>query len=90
MIFLTVGLGFYRYLTGTLGVVQDPPPLELTHAVQPVTVFLILRAFSSGTTALTGVECISNGVTAFKEPRSHNAGITMIWMSVILGVFFLG
>ena len=59
-------------------------------AVQPVTLFLILRAFSSGTTALTGVECISNGVTAFKEPRSHNAGITMIWMSAILGVLFLG
>ena len=90
MMFLTAGLGFYRYLTGTLGVVQDPPSLELTHAIQPVTVFLILRAFSSGTTALTGVECISNGTTAFKEPRSHNAGITMIWMSVILGVLFLG
>ena len=90
MTFLTVGLGFYRYFTGTLGVVVDPPPLELVHAVQPVTVFLILRAFSSGTTALTGVECISNGVTAFKEPRSHNAGITMIWMSVILGILFLG
>jgi hypothetical protein len=59
-------------------------------AVQPVTLFLILRAFSSGTTALTGVECISNGVTAFKEPRSHNAGITLIWMSAILGVLFLG
>lgn len=90
MMFLTVSVGFYRYLTGTLGVVQDPPPLEFTHAIQPVTVFLILRAFSSGTTALTGVECISNGVTAFKEPRSHNAGITMIWMSVILGILFLG
>jgi hypothetical protein len=51
---------------------------------------LILRAFANGTTALTGVECISNGVTAFKEPRSHNAGITMIWMSTILGVLFLG
>jgi hypothetical protein len=49
-----------------------------------------LRAFSSGTTALTGVECISNGVTAFKEPRSQNAGLTMIWMSSILGVLFLG
>ena len=90
MTFLTVGVGFFRYLTGTLGTVVDPPPLEIGAAVQPVTLFLILRAFSNGTTALTGVECISNGVTAFKEPRSRNAGITMIWMSAILGVLFLG
>ena len=88
--FLTVGIGFLRFFTGTLGVVVDPPPMESIGVTQPVTLFLILRAFSSGTTALTGVECISNGVTAFKEPRSHNAGLTMIWMSTILGVLFLG
>lgn len=88
--FLTVGVGFFRYLTGTLGAVVDPPAIHLVGAAQPVTVFLILRAFSNGTTALTGVECISNGVTAFKEPRSQNAGMTMIWMSSILGVLFLG
>ena len=46
--------------------------------------------FSSGTTALTGVEAISNGITAFKEPRSRNAGITLIWMAFILGVLFHG
>jgi hypothetical protein len=51
---------------------------------------LILHAFSSGTTALTGVEAISNGITAFKEPRSRNAGVTLIWMSAILGTLFLG
>jgi hypothetical protein len=48
-----------------------------------------LRAFSSGTTALTGVEAISNGITAFREPRSRNAGLTLIWMSLILGTLFL-
>ncbi|MGH2500872.1 MAG: APC family permease, partial [Candidatus Limnocylindria bacterium] len=58
-IFLTMGAGFVRYLTGTLGAVVDPPALELAQAAQPVTVFLILRAFANGTTALTGVECIS-------------------------------
>jgi len=89
MTFVTVGVGFVRYLGGTLGTVVDPPALELAHGMQPVTLFLILRAFSNGTTALTGVECISNGVTAFKEPRTRNAGITMIWMSAILGVLFL-
>jgi len=49
-----------------------------------------LHAFANGTTALTGVEAISNGITAFKEPRSRNAGITLIWMSLILGSLFLG
>ena len=88
--FLMVGLGFLRYITGNLGLVVDPPPMEFVGVMQPVTLFLILRAFANGTTALTGVECISNGVTAFKEPRSHNAGVTMIWMATILGVLFLG
>ncbi len=58
--------------------------------MESVTLFLILHAFSTGTSALTGVEAISNGITAFKEPRSHNAGITLIWMSAILGTLFLG
>jgi hypothetical protein len=83
-------VGFFRYFTGTLGTLVNPPAIEMIHAAQPVTLFLILRAFANGTTALTGVECISNGVTAFKEPRSHNAGVTMIWMATILGVLFLG
>jgi amino acid transporter len=88
--FLVVIVGFIRYFNGTLGQVVDPPPVELLHSTQAVSLFLILRAFANGTTALTGVECISNGVTAFKEPRSHNAGLTMIWMSTILGILFLG
>ena len=90
MMFVTVGVGLGRYLMGTLGVVTDPPRLETALAAQPLTLFLILRAFASGTSALTGVEAISNGTTAFKEPRSHNAGLTLIWMSGILGTLFLG
>ena len=86
---LTVGVGFIRYFSGTLGVVTDPPPLETLH-VEPITIFLLLRAFSNGTTALTGVEVIANGVKSFKEPRTHNAVVTMIWMSTILGVLFVG
>lgn len=88
-IFLTVGMGMFRYFTGTLGTVVDPPHMEVKHMVEAITPFLILHAFSSGTAALTGVEAISNGITAFKEPRSRNAGITLIWMSCILGTLFL-
>jgi amino acid transporter len=88
--FLMVIVGMARYFSGNLGVLENPPEMEMLYALQPVTAFLILKAFANGTTALTGVECISNGVTAFKEPRSHNAAQTLIWMSVILGVLFLG
>jgi amino acid transporter len=87
---LVIIVGCIRYFMGTLGVVPDPPPLEIKDPVQPLTFFLLLKAFTSGTTALTGVESISNGVTAFKEPRTHNAAITMIWMSSILAILFLG
>lgn len=90
MMFITVGIGIFRSLTGTLGVLVDPPDVHVTGAVSAITPFLILHAFANGTTALTGVEAISNGITAFKEPRSRNAGITLIWMSLILGSLFLG
>jgi len=89
MLFITVGAGLVRYLSGHLGVVIDPPQLELGEVVGVLTPFLILHAFSSGTAALTGIEAISNGITAFKEPRSRNAGITLIWMAIILASLFL-
>ena len=90
MMFLTVLVGLFRYLAGGLSAVVAPPPLEMLHGAQAVTLFLILRAFSSGTTALTGVEAISNGIPAFREPKSRNAGITLIWMAAILGALLLG
>jgi amino acid transporter len=90
MTVLTIVVGLVRFASGALLPVADPPPLEMAGPAQAVTLFLVLRAFSNGTTALTGVECIANGVTAFKEPRSRNAAVTTVWMSVILAVFFLG
>ena len=90
MMLLTVGIGLVRQLSGGLGVVVDPPPIELAGPLAVITPFLLLHAFSSGTAALTGIEAISNGITAFKEPRSRNAGVTLIWMAVILSTFFLG
>ncbi len=90
MMVLTLGVGLIRALTGSLTPVIDPPAFEFPATLVAVTPFLILHAFSSGTTALTGVEAISNGIPAFKEPRSRNAAITLIWMSVILGTLFFG
>jgi len=91
MMVATVGIGIFRSLTGSIGHVIDPPQVDILHKTLGVlTPFILLHAFANGTTALTGVEAISNGITAFKEPRSRNAGITLIWMSVILGSLFLG
>jgi amino acid transporter len=90
MMYATVGVGLVRYATGALGTVLNPPPIETIQTAQAVTVFLVLRAFASGTTALTGVEAISNGIPAFKEPRSRNAGATLVAMSAILGSLLLG
>jgi amino acid transporter len=89
MMFVTVGVGLVKFLTGSLGQVVDPPTMDLAQTAVLITPFLILHAFSSGTAALTGVEAISNGITAFREPRSRNAGLTLIWMSLILGSLFL-
>jgi len=89
MMFLTVGIGLWRYFNSSLGMVINPPEFTLG-TLTIVTPFLLLHAFSSGTSALTGIEAISNGITAFREPRSKNAGITLIWMFSILATLFLG
>lgn len=58
--------------------------------VQPLSLFLLLHTFSSGCTALTGIEAISNGVPAFKSPEARNAGRTLIVMALLMGMLFLG
>jgi amino acid transporter len=90
MMVITLCVGIYRAVTGSMGVLTDPPKVEMLHGYQSISLLLLLRAFSNGTTALTGVEAISNGIPAFRTPKSKNAGITLIWMSVILGVLLLG
>lgn len=65
-------------------------PRETVSAVQGVTLFLILRAFANGCTAMTGVEAVSNGVQAFKNPAPENANKTLLAMALILGSLFLG
>jgi amino acid transporter len=70
--------------------------LALRHELFPAAgvaslgLFRLLRGFSSGAVALTGVEAISNGVPAFRRPESRNAAITLVWMGTILGGLFLG
>lgn len=86
--FALLGLGAWRVLTGM-------PPVEAVAGVapkivEPLALFLILRAFASGCSALTGTEAISDGVPAFKEPQARNAVTTLIWMVTILGTLFLG
>lgn len=59
-------------------------------ALSGLTLFMVLRAFAAGCTALTGVEAISNGIPAFKPPESKNAGQTLIVMVTLLCTMFLG
>ncbi len=87
--------GLYRSYTGDLDAL--PPDVEqLEHFTRGgqlltgVTLFALLRAFSSGAVALTGVEAISNGVSAFRKPEARNAQRTLTWMAVILGSSFFG
>jgi amino acid transporter len=87
-----VGYGLARSYFGDLDPVPfDPERFEgAQEAGGALGLFLILRGFSSGAVALTGVEAISNGVPAFRRPESKNAAITMTVMASILGTLFLG
>ncbi|MBS1706565.1 MAG: APC family permease [Armatimonadetes bacterium] len=72
-----------------------PPMLVQAHSGPPqqfnlLYVWLLMRAFAAGCTALTGIEAVSNGTSAFKDPVSKNASVTLLWMAIILGVLFIG
>lgn len=84
-----IGIGFFNQLTGH--VIPAPPPAEPFHqATETLSVFLVLRAFAAGCTALTGVEAISDGVLVFKVPEWVNARKTLMYLGIILGAMFLG
>jgi len=88
-----IAFGLFHYFTYG-GAAAAPGPEELKTAegykLQPLTLFLLLGAFSNGCAALTGIEAISNGVQAFKKPEAHNAATTLIWMAILLTAMFLG
>lgn len=85
--FALVIVGLYRYFTGNLEAVPAAPA---SPELGSLAFFLLLRAFASGCTALTGIEAIANGVKAFRNPISRNASITLFTLAVILGSLFLG
>ncbi|MEU3299848.1 APC family permease [Streptomyces sp. NPDC006678] len=94
-VLIMCGTGLLRYLLGDApvaetaqyGIEPDPADADL---VGLALVMLVLRAFSSGCTALTGVEAISNGVPAFRKPKSRNAAATMAAMGLIAVTMFVG
>ena len=68
-----------------------PPPVHpIPPAMEGVSLFLVLRAFAGGCTAMTGVEAIANGVPAFRKPESQNAARTLTLLAAMLGVMFIG
>jgi amino acid transporter len=86
-----LGYGLWQMATGTLAPYTPPHEwLEAEAAVQPLGLLLILRAFSSGAVALTGVEAVSDGVPAFKPPEWRNARTTLTWAAALFGTLFLG
>jgi amino acid transporter len=84
-----IGIGIAGLTLGSIPT-RVPDPAAVPAPSSTLGLFLLLQAFSAGCTALTGVEAISNGVPAFKQPESRNAATTLIVMLSILGTIFLG
>jgi amino acid transporter len=83
-----IAVGVWHALTGSIEVVQTIDPVP--SVAQPMTMFLLLTAFSNGCTAMTGVEAVSNGVPAFRPPESKNAAATMLMMAALAITMFVG
>ncbi|HEY5932002.1 MAG TPA: APC family permease, partial [Nitrospira sp.] len=83
---ILVIVGTVRSLSNTGSSLPLTGPVE----TETLTLFLILRAFAAGCSAVTGMEIVSNGVKAFRPPESKNAATTMVWMAVILASLFMG
>jgi len=89
-IFGLLAYGFFRYFTGTMPEYHAPAAWAASQVTEPLGILLILRAFSSGSVALTGVEAVSNGVPAFKPPEPRNAQRVIVLMGTFFGLIFLG
>ena len=84
------GLVIYGVIRIAMGGVSYIPAIPPPAPSRTLDLFLLLTAFAQGCTAMTGVEAISNGVPAFKEPSPKNARTTMLWMAFVLATLFLG
>jgi len=84
-----VVIGAFNIVSGTVHALPRQPNAT-AFGLEPLAIVLLLRAFASGSVALTGVEAIANGVPAFKPPEARNAANTMAAMAVLLGVIFVG
>ncbi len=82
-----IGAGGLRLL---LGAAPSAHVRSLPDPLQPIGLFLVLRAFAAGSVALTGTEAIANGVPAFKPPEARNAAQTLTAMAILLAMIFLG
>jgi amino acid transporter len=87
---LMIAVGLVRVIIDPDLKASEPPGGWHEAGAGALSVFLILRAFSMGSAALTGVEAISNGIPAFKKPEPQNAATTLVMMAAILGTLFLG
>lgn len=85
-----LAFGLWRYATGTLPTYVPAHGANLQATTEAVGLLLLLRAFASGSVALTGTEAVSNGIPAFKAPEWKNAGTVLIMMGVFFGSIFLG
>jgi amino acid transporter len=89
MVLFLIAAGLFRFLVWGAPA-ASPGPSPSPAGVEPLSMFLVLRAFASGCVAVTGVEAIANGIQAFRPPESDNAATTLSWMSAILMTLFLG
>jgi len=86
---LIVAIGGFRILTGQAAPVQ-PQDEAMSFGTQTIGILLLLKAFASGSVALTGTEAIANGVPAFRPPEAKNAANTLVIMAVLLAILFIG
>ena len=87
-VYAVIGVGLARCASGTCPHATVPHPLVA--GMGTVSILILLKAFSSGASALTGVEAIANGVTAFRRPQSVNAARTLLALGVVAITLFLG
>lgn len=85
-----IGYGFVRWATSDLPAYSPPSGWAEGHGAESLTLLLVLRAFASGSVALTGTEAVSNGVPAFKSPEVKNAQITLVAMGTLFATIFVG